>query len=526
MPSAGPLISVAPPPTRAAAGWLLGAVLLSTAWVQSAVLTGGFYADDFLWLYRLQVLPWFEFVGKTHGGHLQIARNLVYWFCYQVFGLEPAGYFWLALITHLLNVSLLFAVILRLSRRPLCAALAAALWGLAPINQGSLRWVSVYGHVMAGTFVLLVLVDLTRLAGGDRAPTSWQLARWTLLQLGAATSFGTGLGVAVALPAIAWLLLPRGCGRDRGALVLLAGMAASAALFLAQQEGFPLGGGGHYPLAVFMVLWASLLSYGLASLALGPFFTFSEGHIPFGPLRGLAGEQILPAIHGFGLVLVAVLLLAFAWASPARRRQMVAFAVLAASAYGAIAFGRAPFMVAMNFGMPFMTTTTRYHYLAQLGLAVLLGLAAAGFANAWSRRRLPARLGSVLFGVGLALVLPSYARSARAVDPRLDRRWLHEVQQIMAEVEQTVRAVPPGSPVYVPNHLYTGCILCPREEFPDWAALFVITHREDTLEGRRVYFVEADAELVQRLRKGSNTRIAGLLVTREEALRGASPERP
>jgi hypothetical protein len=118
---------------------------------------------------------------------------------------------------------------------------------VAPINQGSLRWVSVYGHVMAGTFVLLVLADLSRIAGGDRAPTSWQLGRWTLLLVGAATSFGTGLGVALAFPAIAWLLLPPACGRDRGALVLVAGTAAIAALFLVQYQGLPLGG-LNYPL--------------------------------------------------------------------------------------------------------------------------------------------------------------------------------------------------------------------------------------------------------------------------------------
>ena len=518
--------SGAPTTTRAAAGWLLGAVLLSTAWVQSGVLNGGFFGDDFLWFYRLQILPWFEFVGMTHGGHLLVTRNLVYWACYQLFGLEPAGYFWLALITHLLNVALLFAVILRLSQRPLCAALAAAIWGLAPIHQGSLRWVSVYGHVMAGTLVLLVLADLSRIAGGDRAPTAWELGRWTLLLLGAATSFGTGLGVALAFPAIAWLLLTPASGRDRGALVLAAGTAAMAALFLAQHEGVPLGSLGDYPFAVSMALWASLMSYGIGSLALGPLFTFNQRHIPVGPLRGLTEAHTLSAIHGLGLALFTMLSLAFARADPARRRQMAAFALLAASAYGAIALGRAPFMVILNFDMPFMTTTTRYHYLAQLGLALLLGLAGAELANARPLRRLPARLGPVLFAVGLALALPGYASSARTMDPFLDRRWLNEVNQAMTVLLQRVRAAPPGSRVYVSNRRFTGVRLLPRDEFPDWAAVFVMTHREDTLEGRHVYFVETDTQLVQKFRQGSNPRIARLLVTPDEALRRAAPTLP
>ncbi len=517
------------PATRAAAGWLLGAVLLATAWVQSAVLGGGFFGDDFLWFYRLETIPWLEFVGKAHGGHLLFTRNLVYWICYQLFGLEPAGYFWLALLTHLLNVALLFAVILRLSQRPLCAALAAALWGLAPISQGSLRWVSVYGHVMAGTFVLVLLADLSRIAGGDRAPTSWVLGRWTLLLLAAATSFGTGLGVVVGLPAIAWLLLPPACGRNRVALVLAAGTAAIAALYpLAQQDTLPIRVAGSFgaTLAVCVELWANLMSYGLASLALGPFFTFSEGHIVVGPLRGLAEAHVLPAIHGFGLVLLAAPAWAVARAGPARRRQMAAFALLAACAYGMIALGRAPVVLAMNLDMSSMTTATRYHYLAPLGLAVVLGLAAAELASARSLRRLPVWLGPVLFGVGLSLALPSYAISARTLDPLLDRHWLEEMNQVVAQVQQQVRAAPPESQVYLPNRTFDGIFWVARDDFPGWAAVFLMTHREDTLEGRRVYFVEADAQLVQKLRAGSNARIAGLLVTPDEALRGASPPLP
>jgi hypothetical protein len=275
-----------------------------------------------------------------------------------------------------------------------------------------------------------------------------------------------------------------------------------------------------------MALWANLASYGLASLALGPFFTFIEGHIPVGPLRGLAGADILPAVHGLGLVLVVALSLAFARAGAARRGQMAAFALLAACAYGAIGLGRAPFMVDENLDMQFMTTATRYHYLGQLGVALLLGLAAAEFANARSLRRLPAWLGPVLLGVGIPLALPSYASSARALDPLLDRRWLDGVNRVMTELQETVRAAPPGSPVYVPHRRYGGYVFVSREEFPDWAALFVMTHREDTLEGRRVYFVETDAQLVQKFREGSNGRIKGLLVTVDEARRGASPPLP
>jgi hypothetical protein len=380
---------------------------------------------------------------------------------------------------------------------------------------------------MAATFVLLVLVDLARVAEGDRPPTSWQLGGWTLLLLGAATSFGTGLGVALAFPAIAWLLLPPARGRNRGALVLVAGTAAIAALFFAQHAGLPevlpRDGLVHYPLAVSLALGANLASYGLASLGLGPFFTFNEGHISVGPLRGLAAAHILPAINGLGLVLFAVLSLAFARAGAARRRQMAAFALLAACAYGAIALGRAPFMVDEKLGMQFMTTATRYHYMGQLGLALLVGLATAELADVRSLRRLPARLGPVLFGVGIALALPSYASSARTLDPLLDRRWLDGVNRVMKELQETVRAAPPGSPVYIPHRRYGGYVFVSREEFPDWAALFVMTHREDTLEGRRVYFVETDAQLVQKFREGSNGRIKGLLVTVDEARRGASP---
>src|SRR5262249_130424 len=87
------------------------------------------------------------------------------------------------------------------------ACFGAALWGILPVQEGTLGWYSVYGHALVATCTLLVLWGLVRATNG--APTSrWAPLGWTLLLLAGATSFGVGIGVAFAMPLVVWCLLP------------------------------------------------------------------------------------------------------------------------------------------------------------------------------------------------------------------------------------------------------------------------------------------------------------------------------
>jgi hypothetical protein len=510
---------------------MLAFVLLASTWVQSALLQSGFYMDDFLWLYRIENLPWLEFVLKTHGGHLLHTRNAMFAVCHALFGLEPTGYLWVALLTHVLNVALLFVVIERLSGRPLVAALIAALWGMAPIHQEALRWVSVHGHVFAATFLLAALADMARLVARSRPPTSWALMRWTLLLLLAATSFGTGLGVAAAFVAIVWLVLPRGFGRGRTVLLFAMLTVVLTVAYFAVERSLGLVAAR---LLVFksIALSSNLAAYGLASLALGPLLTWTREGGLAGPVRGAELGQALYWAYAVSLTLLVALGWACRRASPTRLRQILGFALLAGCAYGTIAVARAPVLEALKLDMSWMATTARYHYLPQLGLAMALGLA---FSEAWRRRgsqRRPSRprwLVPVVFAGGLAMLAPFYAAAARRVATEIGPGWREALDSVVKEVQRRAHAAPPGEPVYIPNRSFQDWRgWASREDFPGWAAVFVMAHASDSIEGRRVFFVEPDEELVRSLREDPGARISRLVVTPHEvdrALDGPDPAR-
>jgi hypothetical protein len=53
--------------------------------------------------------------------------------------------------------------------------------------------------------------------------------------------------------------------------------------------------------------------------------------------------------------------------------------------------------------------------------------------------------------------------------------------------------------------------------FPEMAAVFIITQRDDRVAGRTVRFVDRDEALVRRARRDANTRLSRILVTESEA---------
>lgn len=78
------------------------------------------------------------------------ARNAVFYLCWTVFGVHPAPYLWLAFLTHLLNVWLLFRVITLFTGSRMAATLGAAAWGACTLQRASVGYYAVYGHVLAG----------------------------------------------------------------------------------------------------------------------------------------------------------------------------------------------------------------------------------------------------------------------------------------------------------------------------------------------------------------------------------------
>src|SRR5262249_13827510 len=188
-----------------------------------------FFSDDFLHLWTLVNDGLGRFLLEMHAGHLYVVRNLVFALHYWLFGMHPAPYFWTVLAVHLLNVYLLFLTARALTDSWRLGATVAALWGMAPVQEGTLGWYSVFGHALAGTCTLWVLSRLMRWRSGE-SPSRLAIALAALVMIAGGSCFGVGIGTALVMPAIAWLLLPAGRARTSATLAL-----ASAGAFVALE---------------------------------------------------------------------------------------------------------------------------------------------------------------------------------------------------------------------------------------------------------------------------------------------------
>jgi hypothetical protein len=157
-----------------------------------------------------------------------------------------------------------------------------------------------------------------------------------------------------------------------------------------------------------------------------------------------------------------------------------------------------------------------------MALGLALSEATLGHASrGWLSR--PRWVVPVLFAAGLAMLVPYYAAGARRVGTEVGPEWRQALNHVATEVQRRARAVPPGEPVYIPNQEFQNwrAVVATKQDFPGWAAIFVITHPSDSVEGRPVFFVESNQEVVKLLRKNPNARIARLVVTPEEVDRSS-----
>src|SRR5262249_25864464 len=174
--------------------------LALSAWVYYPVTRVNFFADDLVHLAGINSDSRLEFLLAPFGGHNYLVRNLVFLGSWELFGLHAPYYFATVLLTHLLNVGLLFGTLRTLTRSAMLACFGAALWGTSPLCAGTLTWYSVYGQVLVATILLVVLGQLAHLAADGSPLTTRRGWWWSALLLAGPTSSGVGTGVALAFP--------------------------------------------------------------------------------------------------------------------------------------------------------------------------------------------------------------------------------------------------------------------------------------------------------------------------------------
>ena len=144
--------------------WLAAALLLLTVIVYWPALRGGFIWDDADHLTENQA------VAAPDGLHLiwsslSVSRYYPltltsFWIQRRLWGLAPFPYHATNLIVHAINTILLFLLLRRLRVRG--AWMAAALWGVHPVNVESVAWITELKNVQSGLFFLLCLLCYLR----------------------------------------------------------------------------------------------------------------------------------------------------------------------------------------------------------------------------------------------------------------------------------------------------------------------------------------------------------------------------
>ena len=515
-------------PAASAAEWAVLAGVIATSLIVHAIAARGFFrGDDFIHLYQIENHGYVEFALTPHGGHLMMTRNSLLYLAKQLFGLHAQAYYLVILASHALNVGLLFRLARKWSASLPIAALAALVWGASPLQQGTLGWISAYGHVLCVSFLLLFLLDVQRIAERGTQPSALRLAGWWALQLMAATSFGTGIPVAMLSGLVVWLLIPDRAVRRRSARALAPLALAIPLLYYVShvvygrwfvdptgQSLFTLQTGSlqlsHLPSSI--ALFGELAVHGLASLLLGPVLVCGPDGILAGPWRGASASDAVSASLVVAAIVAIVVVSTSRRSDLAARRRVLAMTAVAFGCYAILAVGRAFYASVAGTSLPGMAVEPRYHYAGSAALA--LGLAVLAAARPLVH---PAPRRLAILGVALltAVWLVGAFHASRVLylalpTPGARGEWVRVVERIQGAIV----AAQPGSVVEIRNHDFHGAGAHWQHKllFPGWAGVFVVAFPENVVEGRHVYFRETSEGVARAARSRASTRIAEIVI--------------
>jgi hypothetical protein len=486
-------------------------VVATSVGVHAHIVADFFWFDDYLHLYNVSNRPLWHALVEPNGGHLLIFYNAMWWALHSLFGTNASLYYATLLTVHGLCVWLLFAIIRRSTGHRLLAAFGALLWGMCPLDLGSLGWLSVLGHVTATAAILWVLLDMIDLREGDPPPSASTLARWYGLLLIASTSFGIGLAVAMTFGIAFFVWNPAPSQRLRLTAMLASLAVVVPLIYLGAGEMWVEGGGR--PLRALpdadriVPYWRGVAStlvqlhaYGFSGLALGPLLVGSHAVV-----SSHARVTVSLAVGAVGLLGLG---LGFAASSAERRRQLVALVMISGAGYGAVAIARWWIQPTPYY--------ERYHYLgpAIFSIALCLCIASLARERAWMERG-----GRALLATWICVMIVPYALSRPGGGKTRVRRLAaeREYTEAMSAIRSQIEAGPRGGVVHISNRPFDLHAKRDRDrragDFPGWAGLYIIKYPTDNALGRSVRFVERDAARLQQARSRTRERLARLLIS-------------
>jgi hypothetical protein len=487
---------------RALGGLLSPLVPLVAALVLWAPIRDNYFrTDDFVHLYDVVTRDAPGLLTQIWGGHLIAIPNMVLAALFPAFGPDPRPYFWLMLLTHAANVLLLHHVIWRFTGNLALACFGATLWGTCPALEGALGWHAVYGQVALTTMVLAALARLgSAVAQGGVLSAGSAAFCGALLALGGA-SFGTGLGIAAAFPAVMLLAVPQRQRPWRSIAILALAAAAIFTFYAVSRIRSPdVDARAREVLSLRSVLTHLPTTFVFETLLVGA----GAGMLFLGFLGPDAGTPV--AIAAIASAVLGLLVLA-AWfrSDGQRRRWLLGLAVLVLAAYGAVAIGRTTALRAVSYSLPAAAVWSRYHYLplALLSILTCAALAALCAPSARASRR-------VLYAVALWMAVRVFVLVARPLPIDHHAADRAATEAALRTVREAVAATPPGEIARLENRPFPPMPPLPGVVFPGLAAIFVVYFPTNRVDGRPVRFVVSAEDWKQAQERGG--RIAALVV--------------
>lgn len=161
---------------------LLGLYVLILLTFQRAFFSDFVYWDDDVFILRNELLkmgPWqaisTTFTSYFHGDYLPLTI-LSYWVDVQIFGFNWAALHAVNLIYHGLNVTLLYWILLRMTKSWEWSAVVCFLFAIHPLQAEPVMWISERKSLLSGAFTLgSLLLYLKFIETGSRKTLAWSM---------------------------------------------------------------------------------------------------------------------------------------------------------------------------------------------------------------------------------------------------------------------------------------------------------------------------------------------------------------
>jgi len=478
--------------------------------VNFQLLSTFFWADDFLFFYQISNWNPLAFIFSNIGGHLFIFRNLIFYYMFKLFGLNSVAYFSIVLLTHLGSAYILYKIIHLLTDKPSIAAAGMIIWGICPVSYATLAWYSAYGQILVGFFFLLFLYDLLRMEKGKILFSISIAIRWSIYIFVMAASFGTGLAIACLVPVAIVIILWKNDQKWKIAAAMLPVIVVILLLFIFKDSIYYYFSGevqNTKPVAlgialsnykIILEMFIRMCAYGIYCMAAFPLL-FVSSTIKY--------KTVLVSFP------VVVLFLVLFFRSKEYKRYYAVLSIFFLGLIGMTAYARAQAYYVFNIPISSVSTTPRYFYVILFIVVIMLILMADELLDIFpkiSKIIVP----FILIVIALS-IYPSIdlAKIIGITNTSVNERKLY--YNTVTDIEKTIRAYPAGSSVFIDNKMNDKIsIFYPSDtDFPGKAAIFSIKYPNNTVEGRRVYFVENDCHVADKNIEKKKWRISSLIVS-------------